>query len=180
MIWRFLNNRLPKFQSLVPVYAVIVFMVYTWTIYAFIRFLPYWLNFLNMSEILAIFSYAMLSDCLESLGILFLLSVSCVILPAGFLRNTFVVRGSVIATCLLGAGMVYVATIPKTSPAPLISYILWSLAVLAAAIFLAFVAAKIRFVVSAMEWLSNNMIIFLYIYIPITALSLLNVIFRNL
>ena len=58
-MFRLISNRLPKFQSLMPVYAVIVFMVYTWTIYTFIRYLPYWLNFLNVSEILAIFSYAM-------------------------------------------------------------------------------------------------------------------------
>jgi hypothetical protein len=162
------------------VYAVIVFMVYTWTIYAFIRFLPYWLRFLNVTEILAIFSYAMLSDCLESLGFIFLLLVSCVILPARFLRNTFAVRGTVMAVCLLGAIIVYMNGYAKNGTPSLLSYILWSLAILAVAFLLSFLAAKIRFVISAVEWLSSNMTIFLYIYIPLTILSLLNVIFRNI
>jgi hypothetical protein len=90
------------------------------------------------------------------------------------------VRGSLIAICLLGTVIVYVNYFADKNSPSLISYVLWSLTVLAVTIFLAFGAAQIRFIASAMEWLSNNMILFLYIYIPITALSLLNVIFRNL
>jgi hypothetical protein len=180
MIWRFLNNRLPKFQSLVPVYAVIVFMVYSWTIYIYIRFLPYWLRFLNVSEILAIFSYTMLSDFLESLSVVLFLLVFCTLLPAAFLRNAFEVRGTVMVVCLLGAIIVYMDGYAENRTPSLLSYILWSLAILAAALFLSFLAAKIRFVIPAVEWLSTNMTIFLYIYIPLTILSLLNVIFRNL
>ena len=163
-----------------PVYAVIVFMVYTWTIYTFIRYLPYWLNFLNVSEILAIFSYAMLSDFFESLGILCLLLGFCIVLPAKILREAFVARGTLVILCLLSTTIIYLNYYAKIGSSTLLLFILCSLVVIAATMILSFVSAKNRVIMLGVEWLSNNTIIFLYIYIPITILSLVNILFRNL
>ncbi len=177
---RFISNRLPKIQNLMSVYAVIVFITYTWTTYTFIRYLPYWLSFLNVSEISAIFSYAILSDFFESLGVMCLLLGFCVVLPAEFLRKAFLVHGTLIVICLLGAIIVYLNYYARIVSPTLFLVVLWSLIILVASIIVSFVSAKNRFVVLAIEWLSNNVVIFLYIYIPMTILSLVNVLFRNL
>ena len=179
MFLQVIKNRLPKSQSLLSVYAVIVFMVYTWTLYVFISSFPYWLRFLNISEILALLSYAMLTNLIESLSLFFLLAGLCVILPASALKTAFVVRGTVIVICLLVAILVFLNNNTPTNLAPS-QLIMRSLAVILAVIIISFVAPKLRFVATVFTWLSENMTIFLYIYIPMTILASLVVLVRNL
>ena len=100
-------QRLPKPQAIVQVYAVIAFMFSAWTIVAFAWKLSTWLLTLNIGEIFTIFSYAMLTNLLESLVVLLLLLVGSALLPPRFLRDDFIVRGTILSIGLIGALMVY-------------------------------------------------------------------------
>ena len=97
-----MRKRLPEFQSIIQVYAVIAVMFAGWTITAFLWKLSAWLLLLNLGEIFIIFSYAMVASFLESMIILLLLLIVCILLPARVLRDEFVVRGTILSVGLIG------------------------------------------------------------------------------
>src|SRR6185369_12507499 len=106
-------KRLPNSQAVLQVYAVIAVLFSTWTIVAFLWKLADWLMILNLGEIFAIFSYSMLTNLLESLLLLLILLAVCILLPSRFLRDDFIVRGTIIAMGLIGALMAYVGLYMK-------------------------------------------------------------------
>ncbi len=179
MLTRILSRRLPGFHDILPVYAVVVFMVYGWTLFTYFRYLHYWIDFLNVSEIFAIFCYSMLADLAESLFILFVLLGICAILPPQFLKDRFVVRGTLAVICVLGSILVFLNDFPDLNDY-LLTLLPWTAATIFVAALAAFVSARSGFVARAVMWLSDSMIIFLYIFMPVTALSFVVVLFRNL
>ena len=96
-------SKLPKADAILAVFAVIITITYSWTLVAFSGKVPAWLRFLNLGEILAIYSYSLLTDFIESIIFLSLLLVLCIILPPRFMRDVFTLRGTIIALCLLSA-----------------------------------------------------------------------------
>jgi hypothetical protein len=61
-----------------------------------------------------------------------------------------------------------------------ISLTVWSMISLVVIALLTFTSTRVRFMVRAAEWLSDRLIIFLYILIPLSIISLLMVIVRNI
>lgn len=172
-------KRLPVFNNILPVYAITAFMVYGWTLLIYFRYLHYWLDFLNIGEILAIFCYAMVADLVESLIILFILLGVCIILPSRFLKDVFVVRGTLLVVCVFLSVSVFLNNYPDLNNYSGM-FLPWSVITLIGAILIAFILPKISFIARAAVWLSDSMIIFLYIFMPVAALSLLVVLVRNL
>jgi len=62
----------------------------------------------------------------------------------------------------------------------LVNLILWSLAGLVVTILFTFLSAHVRIVVRAAAWISDRMIVFLFLFAPISLVSLLVVVYRNL
>ncbi len=176
---RILSRRLPNFRDILPVYAIIAFMVYGWTLFTYLRYLQYWLRFLNIREILAIFCYSMLADLAESLFILFILLGICLISPAKVLKDTFVVRGTSLVVCTLASVFVFLNNFTDLN-AYMNMALPWAVATILGAILIAFFATRLAFVGKAARWLSDSMTIFLYIFLPVTAISLITVIVRNI
>jgi hypothetical protein len=179
MFSRFISHRLPKFREILPVYAVAAFMVYGWTLITYFRYLHYWQEFLNVGEIFAIFSYAMLLDLMESLLILLSLLLVCAILPPKILKDAFIVRGTLVVICLLGSILFFLSNFSDLNSYMIIA-IPWGGATIASVILAAFLAARFRFIASAAIWLSDSMIIFLYIFLPLTLISFFVALIRNL
>lgn len=145
----------------------------------FIRFLSYWLKFLNVVEIFGIFSYSMVTDLLESLAILFIVLLFCAILPPKLLKDVFVVRSTFIVLCLLGLLMVFLNYYASADES--FAYIaIWSLSILLATGFVSAFLIRLQLAVSAARWLAENMTIFLYIFIPVTGLGFILLVVRNL
>ena len=101
-------KRLPKYQDILQVYAVIALMLSGWTIIAFLWKLSAWMLILNMEEILTVFSYAMVSNIVESLIVLLLLLAICALLPSSILRDDFVFRGTILSVGFIGSLMAFV------------------------------------------------------------------------
>ncbi len=178
MISRFLRDRLPPLQDIGPVFSVIVFMIYGWTILIFIRFLSYWLKFMNVFEILGVFSYSLVADLMESLAILLVLLLLCAILPTGWLKEVFVVRGTLITLCLLGLLMVFLNYFanPEESLGTLGA---WSFGILIVTGLIASLVPRLRMAILPVRWLAENMTIFLYIFLPLSGLAIIVLIIRN-
>ncbi len=175
-----LLKRLPESQAILQVYAVIAVMFSGWTIYLFLHKLPSWLLTLNAGEIFTVFSYAMVTNLIESLIVLLLLLAVCAVLPSRLLRDHFAVRGTILSAGLIGTLMVTLLLLNKFGIGGSDKLWIGSLAVLLLTVFLLVSSSKIRFIHSAVFWLSDRLTVFLFILIPLFALLFIYVIFRNI
>ena len=174
-------NRFPKLEQIVPVYAVTVMMVYGWTIYRYIWELPSWLYFLSLTDVVRIYAYALSVNFFESLVVMLLPLLICIVLPGKWFRELFIARGATFIVALLGYliyfSMAFKSIAEEDYPVTLIR---WTPAILIALAVLVFAVGKIRSLSRIVEDFSARAVIFLYISIPISVLSLLYVIARNL
>ncbi len=154
-------------------------MFYGWTMVVFLWKLPGWLFFLNIGEIAGILAYQFTTNLLESFVILLLLLISSMIFPPRTFKDVFVVRGSVAALVLIGSMMLflnrYVSVGPKFG-----EYLpVWMLGSLLLAIVLSVVSTHFRILKDSISWLSDRMIVFLFVLLPLTALSILYVLIQT-
>ena len=171
-------KRLPKFHDVVSVYAVIASMLFAWSLLLFFWYLPSWLHFMTLGDLIAVFSYVMASSFFESLAFLLFLLFLCFSLPPNYLRNEFVARGTSITLCVIGLIMIYFRINNINIANLLFSWLGASLAL--AAITISLLLTKIRQVEQALISISDRLTIFLYILIPLSIFSLLVIIIRNI
>ena len=172
-------NHMPTVQQLAAVYGVIVLIVYGWTIYWFAWKLPSWLYFLTLGEILSTFSYAMVVNFIESLIALFVLVLICLLLPPRWFRDRFAALGTSLVVLSLVALMKYVGIIialqgfpPGMGRSALLAIV--------GIIFLVFLIGRVNLFLRVIEEIANRTVIFLYIFLPISAISFLVVLIRNI
>ena len=171
-------KRLPKPQDILSVYAVIMSMLFAWSLLLFFWYLASWAHFMTVGDIVGVFSYVMASSFIESLAFLLFLLVVCFLLPQNLFRDDFVVRGTVISVCVIGMIMIYFR-ITNTN----ISDLLFSwvglgaaLAIIAVSLFM----TKFKRVRDILVSLSDRLTVFLYIFIPLSIFSMLVVAIRNI
>lgn len=173
-------RRFPRISAILQVYAVIAVPIFGWTITSWLWKLPSWLNFLTPGEIAAIFFYAILTALVESVLICILLLMLCFLLPSGAFRDQFVVRGTWLAVGLalsiLGNGVWRGMT--RFTYAE-VSLTVWSILSLIIIILLTFLSTKVRLMTLVADWVSDRLIIFLYLLIPLSIVSILVVVVRN-
>jgi len=173
-------NRLPLFKDIIPVYAVIAFMIQVWAIGVLFQQLPSWSNFLSINEILAVVAYRIAESFMECLLVLGILLVMSFILPPRFFRNVFVVRGAAFVMCLLGSIILFWKRFDSDPGVLMVDYIqFWTAGALLLASLFSYASAKIRAVSDFMDWVSDRMIVFLYILMPLSVVSLIMVLIRN-
>jgi hypothetical protein len=175
----FFKNRLPRLAQLYPVYAIIVILVYGWTIGWVLWKLPSWLDYLPYGEIGAIFSYLMATNLIESLFVLLVVVVVCFLLPRKWFCEVFVSRGSV----FIAATLIPIMFFEYHFDNPVVystTFPLYLAQIILAAGVLAFFAGWIRAVRKVVESIAENAVIFLYLSVPISLLCVIVVVFRNL
>jgi hypothetical protein len=171
-------KRLPPLQEIVPVYAVIASMLFAWSILQFFWYLPSWLYFMSTGDLVGVFSYVMFSSFVESLAFLFLLLSLGFILPPAWLGAEFVVRGTSVALSAIGLFMIYFRY--DISGKYGIPVVWFGVIVILTAAVVSFLAGKFRPIKRALAWLSDRLTVFLYILIPLSVLSLLAIVVRNI
>jgi len=175
-----MKNRFPRIQDVVPVYAVISCMIYGWTLVLFFWKLPSWLHFMTLSQVFGAFSYGILTNLLESLIAIGGLLSLCALLPSRYLRDSFVDRGSTITIIALGSVMLYQYQFRAVRFDFANDIRLWFIVTVFAILLFVFLVAKIGFLKSAIMNISDRLIIFLYIFVPLSVICVLDVIIRNL
>ncbi len=174
-----MRKRLPEVQSIVQVYAVIAVMFAGWTLTAFLWKLSAWLLLLNIGEILTIFSYAMATNFLESMIVLLLLLIVCILLPARVLRDEFVVRGTILSVGLIGSLMVFVGSQMQFGIERGLLLLIAPLLVFILTAFLLLRASKLHRVRSIAVSFSDRAVVFLFVLVPLFAVASIYVILRN-
>lgn len=174
-----MTKRLPQFPDVLQVYAVIAVMLAGWTITAFLWKLSAWLLLLNLVEIATIFAYAMAVNFLESLLMLLLLLGASVLLPAASLRDDFAARGTILAVGLITAMMAFVGFEMQFGIET--GSLLWvvPLVVLLLTAFLLTRFSQRPSLRFAALWLSDRVVIFLFLLMPLFTLGAAYVLFRN-
>jgi hypothetical protein len=172
-------NKLPKPQVILQVYAVIAFMLSAWTITAFLWKLSAWLLFLNIGEIFTIFSYALMTNLLESILLLLLLLAISSLLPARFLRDDFVVRGTILSIGLIGSLMAYLGLYIHLGLENTVALFAGPFVVLSLMVFLLGFSSRFHWLRSATTWISDHLIVFLFILVPLFVVLSAYVIVRN-
>lgn len=152
-------------------------MIYGWTILKFNYNLPGWLYFLNLGEIAGVFAYSTVTNLLESLLVLFCIVAAAVILPKKWFGDAFVARGVGLSILVLSL-MMYIASQFTTKEYYPSEIIRWSPAILAGMAVIAYLLGKVGFTRKALEFFADRAIIFLYITIPVSLISLVAVLFR--
>ncbi len=173
-----LLNRFPKSSQIAPVYAMIVLMVYGWTIIWFFWKLPSWLNFMSMGEIAVVLAYALAMNFLESLCVLLLPLLACALAPRTWFYDQFVTRGTALVMLVLGYAMFLTLQLQNVDGYPK-NLILLSLLAFAVILVLASLIGRVGILRKLLESLSDRAIVFLYLSIPASLVSVLVVVIRN-
>jgi hypothetical protein len=174
-----ISSRIPKQKEIAPVYAIIVMMIYGWTILKFNYSLPGWIYFLNLGDMFGIFAYSMVTNLLESLVVLLSVIAAAVVMPTKLFRDAFIARGASLSILMLGL-MMYVANqfvSKQYYPAEIVR---WDLALLAIILLIVYGLGRIQFTRRVLELFADRAIIFLYISIPVSLLSFIVVLIRNI
>ncbi len=146
---------------------------------AFLWKLSAWLLLLNLGEILTILSYALAANFLESLIVLSVLLAVCALLPAAVLRDDFVVRGAILALGLVGSLMAFVGAEVQLGFDNGFKLLLAPLAILLLTGFLLRRSATYHRLRLAAMWLTDRVVIFLFVLLPLFAIGSVYVILRN-
>jgi hypothetical protein len=172
-----ISSRFPKQKEILPVYAIIVVIVYGWTIHRFNYYLSGWLYFLNLGEITSFFAYSMVVNLLESLLVLLALVILAFALPKKWFRDAFVARGVSLSILALGL-MMMIANQFKTRDGYPAGLIHWSpILLVLIGVAVCFLGTQPR-ASRLLEFVADRAIIFLYISIPLSIVSLMVVLFR--
>ncbi len=174
-----LFNRFPKISQILPVYALIVLLVYGWTLLWFFWKLPSWLFFMSIGEILGVFAYSIAFNFLESLFVLLIPILLSLLLPKKWFYDTFVARSASLVLLLLGYSMFLTTRFQQEEGYPK-TLLMWSVFAMFVILLLVYILGKIPIVGKILEVFSDRAIVFLYLSIPISLISLLVAIFRNL
>ena len=172
-------EKIPKLEEIAPVYAVIVLMIYPWTLTRFFWKLSSWILFASVGDLAALFAYMVVVNFLESILVLLALLVMSIILPQKWFYDRFKTRS--VALVLFGLGyLIYLnKNFHADSPFPL-TLVRWIPIVAVAILVLVFLVDQVGFLRRVLDEMANRLTIFLYISIPVSVIALLVVLIRNI
>lgn len=174
-----ISKRFPGRNEIAQVYAVIVLLIYSWTIIRFLWVFPTWRSHLTAGEITGALANGVAMNLAESalfLGVLLLLA-AC--LPEHWLRGPFVARGTVLAISAVGYMLFLSDQLKYQGLFPALSLPGWALMLpLAGIAALAYLAGRWLVLRKAAQVLAENATIFLYILPPLSVLSVLVILLR--
>lgn len=182
LIGRF-RERLPGKQVLLNVYSVIVFMVYTWTMVASFWKLPSWTFYLNPGQIVSIYAYSFIVDFAETILVMVFCLLVCVPLFALWgAKEGFQARSVTTLLILLGSSIVRLTLYrdPEYREDFVNGQLHWWGISFFLSMAFSWLVPKINWLKGNLETLADRTVIFLFIYLPLTAISFIVVIVRNL
>jgi hypothetical protein len=171
-------HRFPTLRENLQVYAVVAVPLYAWTILWLFWEVPSWLNFLTLGEILPIFAYALTTNLLESLLILAGLNIFCVVLPKHWFRDLYVARSFLFILPGLSY-LMYFASLFRNEVDPPPSLLVWLPVILVLSFAVGVFLSRHLALRNYVERIADRLTVFLYLIVPLSILSFVLVIVRN-
>lgn len=177
-------SRIPSRNQILPVFGVVVFIVYTWMFYRMSWYAPSWLSDFDIWGVLSIGSYAIVFSLFESAAMMGILLLLVILLPGHSFKETFTPTGSTIITILGFGAFLLQRKIRVIYTLEMWDMVLYTILVVVASIFLIYIFSQIylrinwatKIITSAAEL----MVVFLFLYIPLSLLSFGYLIFRSI
>jgi hypothetical protein len=173
-------NRFPKLRELTLVYAVNVVMLYTFSLwFSFEDMSRNWILYLAGGDIVGVLAYIIIGAFVESLLMIIFLTLSYSLIPPSIARGRFVLYGAILSFTFLLALMlrdgtyVGVDDFLKTTNMVFIFFAV-------SALILALAAEWKQPIRAFIESFADRCAVFLYIYMPLSLLAIIVVIFRNM
>ena len=136
---------------------------------------------MNAGELALIYAYVLATNFLESLLVLSAPVILSFILPPKWFRDLFVARGTSLVIFGLGYAMLLASQFQNRDDYPGVLLKVWSVALaIGVIVLLVFVAGKTPFIKRAVEVIAEHATIFLYVYVPLSLISLIVVLPRIL
>jgi hypothetical protein len=171
-------KKFPHWKQIALVYAVAVVMIYAWSLLHFFWRLPSWLYFSTVGEIVVILAYLFSVNFLESILVLLAPVFMSIILPQKWFHDRFVTKGILLVSLGLGYLLYFDGKIQADAPFPY-ELAKWTPLIFVPILALVFLLDRVGFIGRILEELADRLTIFLYIFVPLTAVSLLIVLIRN-
>jgi hypothetical protein len=178
-----LSEKLPSRQEAVPVFAVVVFVVFSWTLYRMFWYIPSWLEYLSIWSVLITVAYVLSFALFESCVIFGISCLFSLFFPRRIFKQQFVVQAcSIVAVLSIGAfllqrkmKLIYRLTYLKVLVYPVFILI----AILILILILSYIFRRFEFLSRFIRVVAERVTIFLYVYVPLGLFGLLIVIIRN-
>ena len=172
----------PKWQEVLYVFGVVVFLVYSWAVRGFFYQLSSLRLYHTIGEILAVFSYVMAFALLESILVISGLVFLGIVLPQKWLRDGFAYKGFVVAL-VMGVAMIglhyYMFSLRYAMPPLGILFSGFGAAIILLVVLILISQNNAR-LQSFLLSMAERVQIFLYLYIPLGLVGLAVVFLRNL
>ena len=177
-----MQKKLPTLNEIIPVYSVILFIVFTWTLIIMFYFLPSWLVDIPIKEIIDLITYPFSFALLESLLLIFAIYLMGLILPGRFFNDQFTAQGTVTVMFVSIAAITFHPHLSELSLIRLrylvIIPFIFLLILFGVAVLFSFIFERYKVIPQLITKFSERMVIFLAIYLPIGFLSILLVLIR--
>jgi hypothetical protein len=98
----FFHRHTPKRQSVLSVFASLIFFINLWAIYNLLMVVPSWLKSMTVWDAVGALSYVLAFALLESLVLLVPLVLLSYLLPARFFHDIFTAQGTMLAMVTVG------------------------------------------------------------------------------
>jgi len=160
-----------------------VAILYSWTLYhAFKAYSTNWSMFLSVGDVLSLFAYMLVGNFLESLLLIGALLALSFLLPRNFLTEKFTTRGSILTLTFLGSIMAFYLQLSHNLvlDAVLEDIGKWIQMFTISAIVILAAGDWIKELGRLIETIADRCIVFLYLYLPVTLLSVIVILLRNI
>ncbi len=172
-------SRIPSLKQLAPVYSVIVVAVYGFSMVRFFWRVPSLINYSTVGQVAVIFSYTAVVNLFESLIILLAPILLSMILPRKWFFDQFIAKGVLLVS--LGLGYFgYISSHINTEEDFPYLLVKWSPLVFIAILALVFPLSRIKLLTRLLEWIAEQLEVFLLISLPVSAIALVVVLIRNI
>ena len=172
---------LPDRRSLLLVFGVAAFLTYTWTVLTSFWKFPSWLFFLDIGQISSIYAYSFLVNLIESVLLTAGVILVRAIAPGLWWKDDFVSL-SVLSMVGFVAGLnLWIRQYDPSAASGVFldGQMVWIIALPVVLLVLALLSHKVEFLKRAARGFADRTVIFLYIYLPATALSIVVIAFRG-
>jgi hypothetical protein len=156
------------YQKFIPVFGIIVMLIFGWNFYQFLVILPGWMQYLTFGEIFDLYSVNLQYSLIDSAVLGLALIVAYWLMPSRW-HDQFIYRASISVTYIL----IFIMALSVFSVS-LETLVIWAAVGISLLAGLHAIAGRWRGGKPAVESIADRSIIFLYLYIPLSVLGVLN------
>jgi hypothetical protein len=179
-----LASRLPSREQILPVFGVTVFIVFSWTLYRMFWYLPSWLGDFDIVEVITISAYVLAFALFESVVVFGVLLLFVILLPSKMFKETFVPTGCTLITIIGFSAFLLQRKMKIVYKFEMLELIMYPILLLAAITILIFVLSwfyqHFERLARMANMISERMTVFLYIYFPLSVLSIVYLLLRSI